>query len=1394
MSYTLESLDDDYIDKDEEYYDEYEDSEDDYKDPDEDYDDIIVEDVKDNKSTSDLGFSGGSEGAGSSALDVIDSCLDMIKFLQDKLNKSHEDMGHLLFEDYMVNRYKGVTNDDTLLGVKSLSSALQSYMFKVTPFMYKLISSEVVKPGEAENFKNAFCYCVLFVAWDYITKLVESKKLNSKDLKGYCSYLSEGYGYNYSLDAYANKLPQDLFKTADVDLIASVYTMSVVLSAIEDGTIKGVGKEKSVEEVKEEVQKPVREPKEYDGLIEDTLVDLITIYNSLYEDCFSFAPMGILTAAGIYVITRDNKMTVDIKTALYAKSLYNIVQDRMGLGTNVFSGVIPDNATDFLTHAYYPLFHLLNVNGLLSDGTKFNEWGKFRDNLKIWLRDLLYKLFDSYKGDMIKFKVEVTKRLTDVIIVNSFSATGVIELTYHRSLSGGKPIFKDIAVPKMHEVTGKSTGKFLSEPYMDYDVFKFMYVSDAKAYNGEILFAYKVYSQIITANQKISSDNIIIGKKLKDGLPYSINLRSPQQIFTTIVAGSGSGKGVLTLSILAGLYAAGHPVAYIDYKPDMAATLWNLERAMGGSCKFLATDSAVGVHKDGTRPVRDVEFGVHANTLNKIPTLSKSFRIIPYLKSMQLACAIASIRSGGAAGRIPYKQKIFFILDEAQSSNKVYEPFIQTLEEYLKDKEAPDDVKEVAKKTLRIFDKDLSRGIQYLGNTSGRQGEVGLILIGQQADPAAWKSGKGDWRYSLFGYPVSKTSLKLMGKGIGVGTKYERPDKLEGDEFKDDLGYWAVSKSASSGKDRNAVMIKSYMVLNDNDYPKEGGFAQKLLVNVTDSAVRENLIRNDLTTGDGVTVRKEAGFLGLMEMLSGGNLNSLADTFGSMYKIAEQVLTESGILESLGYTTVEEYLYSADENSFFTIDEIVDSFINKSMSTGKVHTKEELLAKHKAEREGLEKTIEEAKASGNYDEDYFNELLDDMEYSQQQELAELEELESSKGSGVPNMGQSAEISGNGIPNVTNTTSDSNNLGNKSTFPPPAGGNRIANAQGQSQSNNTTVGSAFGDTQQSNQNNFSDGTVSAQQSSNQDPLNNTESTPPNNRSGYSDTYTEPIIVDENPFDDYTGGTFNSAYAFKRISRLILSEIQHAYVGYDRIYTFDIANSGLLVINGVQFKPKFDDNFIDSLPIDIQSAVSKGNIAELFYFEDLYKFRNLQRLSIESTQLAETRIRLEMGLKRKKGWGTLFKKFRNLRELYIAGNLISSAQDANDYESSGRAGYDLKEKLSSAWSLSDLSDSWVGGIWNATPGFLKKGLGFTLGVKGVMLATTLFGPWGLLFGALTAGFAISDMRNKQLTNQANRTTRSNTSTTSNRGSSSNKTNGSNANRNGSNSRSNPNNIWD
>lgn len=109
-----------------------------------------------------------------------------------------------------------------------------------------------------------------------------------------------------------------------------------------------------------------------------------------------------------------------------------------------------------------------------------------------------------------------------------------------------------------------------------YKFHEYSYIFDEKIANAEPLFAFKALDALTAKGITPSWDNIILGmseedRVLRAGKGQKINLG--QKLTHRILAGSRSGKGVMTLNILASAIASKRPIFYIDRKPDMSSTM-----------------------------------------------------------------------------------------------------------------------------------------------------------------------------------------------------------------------------------------------------------------------------------------------------------------------------------------------------------------------------------------------------------------------------------------------------------------------------------------------------------------------------------------------------------------------------------------------------------------------------------------------------------------------------------------------------------------------------------------------------------------------------------------------------------------------------------------------------
>lgn len=96
-----------------------------------------------------------------------------------------------------------------------------------------------------------------------------------------------------------------------------------------------------------------------------------------------------------------------------------------------------------------------------------------------------------------------------------------------------------------------------------------------KSYSQDALFAHQVLDILEEQGIVPSWNNVILGKK-DDGTIMTYNFKDTKNPIYGMYAGTRSGKGVMTLNLLASALADGCKVIYIDGKPEIAVTLGDI--------------------------------------------------------------------------------------------------------------------------------------------------------------------------------------------------------------------------------------------------------------------------------------------------------------------------------------------------------------------------------------------------------------------------------------------------------------------------------------------------------------------------------------------------------------------------------------------------------------------------------------------------------------------------------------------------------------------------------------------------------------------------------------------------------------------------------------------------
>lgn len=115
------------------------------------------------------------------------------------------------------------------------------------------------------------------------------------------------------------------------------------------------------------------------------------------------------------------------------------------------------------------------------------------------------------------------------------------------------------------------------------NIYEYQYDINPMLAKAEPLFGYVIQKQNQKRGVKASWDNILIGESMSGKELYASrtsDIKLQDHFIHNIIAGSRSGKGVMTMNVLVSAIASGKPVFYLDRKPDMASLLYQVS---GGS-------------------------------------------------------------------------------------------------------------------------------------------------------------------------------------------------------------------------------------------------------------------------------------------------------------------------------------------------------------------------------------------------------------------------------------------------------------------------------------------------------------------------------------------------------------------------------------------------------------------------------------------------------------------------------------------------------------------------------------------------------------------------------------------------------------------------------------------
>lgn len=1016
--------------------------------------------------------------------------------------------------------------------------------------------------------------------------------------------------------------------------------------------------------------------KQYDEMLIKAVDSTIAKLERFYGPCFGGKFSGVIHKEGVLFSKQNtiNKMKKLTQAIYTVWSTYTIPKDKEVAGV--------DNLKLSSEKGYFPAFHF--------EMLKSKEmWTKSKSTLRKWLLTEYSKYFEKEPSKI----TDIDRSVTNCLLIQSRGRNQwILRMT-------GIPVtqtedFKrdfDETVGKVY--LGSAAKGMIADMSIEGGILTLTYIIDYEAFLNEVLFAYKQYR----AGLKPSLGNALVGMKM-NGVPLTINLLDPRKMLITIIAGSRSGKGTMTMSLLATIFGSGGSVVYLDNKPDIGAMLWDLEREYSGQgLKLLSVDMSDKIQEfTGSTPIRSGPMNLREEDEEQ----EDLFRTLRMAKLFQLVSFI-----GGNSRKIKETlgvnpSNMYFISDEMTSTNIDYTKLCQYVEKQYKTymgkaekAKATDKDKELAgyyKKLNSILSKTPDYLTKGFAKDFGQSG-VKIIVVGQQLN-TGWKVNGTNFAKSFAGKLILNSHISFSGRLQATNktfnfTKeqedladrtgiFEYADKIpaplvESLDYKEDKAerftqfrsYFSIVKNDFDYTEYEAKGLSEYL----SDNPKR--FTSQYLNNfkgksyeVIDGAVKELY---DFEKGCN---KDEVSFSGLLKVMQEGTGMSdaqLIENMGNGYRLIDAVFRKM----NLGtYSCVEEYLYDCSPSSLFTQLELEKRF------DGIIEQKETVKD---------EESVFELPAS----DDVMN---SDDTTTPSNDNTTSRNMDSNKSSPT-----SEEIPKRPIP------------------PKP----QI----------NSNMGISF-DTEDVPK----------------------RVIPEKPHTAPSNAYRGVLKISPNPFEQYDDAKAVGTLSITReVTEQINNDIDKVIGLPDSITDFKVTKDGVLVLNGVAYMPRFEPSFIESLPLGLRNKIESGALIDFFDMQKIYRYKNLSTFVIERESLAQGRARKEMGIGFRKRWSVLFKKFPYLG--YIKVGSVEYVRDNPDTDAENKF-LDLFQRNPQSTYATPSISSRMDQVWDSRPvRIITNAVGWTVGVQAVWMIAGLFGPWGLLFGAIAAANAYSTLKGSSPTKE-------------------------------------------
>ena len=762
-----------------------------------------------------------------------------------------------------------------------------------------------------------------------INKLLESEAIDSS--------LDDEIDYNFEIDNDVLELIKDEENTEDgTDDI--VYNSDDLLKAQDLSSKQG-----KIDKL-DETSASYSEDEQIDvtdvGLIPDideVVASIINRNEAVFRSCLELdRPYGMLYEKGLLTYKVVDGLLryipgVNSGTSVFERLYKAIIE---GTGCNLITA--PDlrnvpNAKNIetLNANYYPGYIFKYALGLIDD-KKYTSWGKFNNAL----RNSITKRFKQlYKQELFfKYIDKIERIFSNAILVLSYESGAGIKLRV--SLPGISVNTKALEDAIRTVTTYRSAGITITQVKGYRDVVDVQVLLQEDKFLDRPYWAYKAMKLKIDNQEKISlSDGLPIGRRVNGDI-VEYKLDPSNRFLTFIAAGSGAGKGVLTLSLVAAAIGSNVPLFYMDFKPDMAPIFWNIEKRY--NINTFTYDGMVKHRPSDNSEQHTLGYGMPEEVEKE---LGKFAGAIHYLKSVQLMCAMAQYRADAGSNN-----DIMFIFDETQAMQRLIKSAVEKTLQLNKEhkpkkvkgvEEAPDTVYQYTSVLMDWF-KEINVNIDTYVNTTGRKSNTFCIFIAQNPDYSTWSNLRvkiGDSYLDLLSrITFADTIFKILGRGSttskyglgGDGKKSVTPKELQ--YVANNRFFGMYDGKTTDGAD--ITIFKPFLTLNsDNPLDKcwTKGMGKKF---GSGSLPDDQYIKNVAIEHPGepgfsnkYNIHTGTGLLGLTSMYCNGDLEKVKTGFRGSWDYCLEFFNTTGLINR--YATPTDYMYDMSIDGLMMLENMI---------------------------------------------------------------------------------------------------------------------------------------------------------------------------------------------------------------------------------------------------------------------------------------------------------------------------------------------------------------------------------------------------------------------------------------------------------------------------------------